>query len=161
MATAVATTWPMLTTGQALASAPVYSCQAKSEASVVAVYSRNTLAIPLRCGTLNYGFNHLVARGRWSDVFDSDIALTIARGEQSADGTVYAWFDDNCTETFRVIVNPGPIGGSGFRPQGVITAYEVSSPITVAYRTDYGGQRSIPEGTARTDCPIVIPVNDP
>lgn len=145
--------------GQALASAPAGTCQAKSETSVVRVYNRGGKAIPLRCGTLTYGFNHIVARGRWGDLFDSDIALTIARGEESTDGTVYAWFDDRCVETFRVIVNPGPIGRSGFRPQGVITAYRVISPTTAAYRSFSGALGSVPAEAPRTDCRLFVPVS--
>ena len=148
-----------LGSGQALAGPPAGTCQAKSETSVVRIYNRGSIAIPLRCGTLTYGFNHIVARGRWGDLFDSDIALTISRGEQSTDRTVYAWFDDRCVETFRVLVNPGPIGRSGFRPQGVITAYRVISPTTAAYRSSPGVSRSVPAEAPRTDCRLFVPVS--
>jgi hypothetical protein len=160
IAACLAAMGPVLTSERALAGAPPGSCQGKSEESVVKAYTRGILAIPLRCGTLTYGFTHIVDRGRWNDVFDSDIALTIARGEENGDGSIYAWFDDRCVEQFRVVVNQGPIGGSGFRPQGVITAYARTYPTTIAYRTAYGRPDSASTAATRTDCPIYVPVND-
>ena len=85
--------------------------------------------------------------------------MTTARGESSADGTVYAWFDDRCAEKFRVIVNPGPIGRSGFRLQGIITAYRVIPSVTAAYRTSSGWSTSVSEEAPRTDCPLFSPIS--
>ncbi|GAA4544412.1 hypothetical protein GCM10023175_22550 [Pseudonocardia xishanensis] len=139
----------------ASAAVPANFCDGKSEETVVRTYSRGSLAIPLRCGTNTYGFRHVVQKGRWNDAFDSRIANTIARGTVNAAGTIYGEMTDRCVNTFRVVVNQGAIGGSGFRPQGVITAYEVTYPNTASVR---------PEGVVpaqRTDCLIYEPVAEP
>jgi hypothetical protein len=70
----------------------------------------------------------------------------------SRDGTVFATFDDDCNELFRVIVNPGPLHGTGFSPQGIITAYFVT-PVTLET-----GQRSA-SSLADTHCLIAEPVS--
>lgn len=118
-------------------------------------YMRGAAAIPLRCGTATYGFNHLVQKGRWNAAFDSQIAQTISRGEESADRTIYATFNNTCVELFRAVVNPGAIGGTGFAPQGIITAYYRTYPTTAAAPDSTQASRE------RTDCPIIIPVNEP
>jgi hypothetical protein len=134
------------------ASVPTSYCNGKAESLVVKNYKRAADTIPLRCGTPTYGFVHLVTRGRWNAAFDSQIAQTIARGEVSADRTIYATFDARCHELFRVVVNPGPIGGNGFRPQGIITAYHISPirPTAQVLAAPADGQ-----------CPIIEPIADP
>ncbi|OLT14472.1 hypothetical protein BJF78_19185 [Pseudonocardia sp. CNS-139] len=96
----------------------------------------------------------MVFRGRWNQAYDAQIALAIARGTESRDRTVYATFDENCNELFRVLVNPRAYRGDQFSPQGVITAYPIT-PAMVGigheWRTESAGRQ----------CPIVEPVNAP
>jgi hypothetical protein len=88
-------------------------------------------------------------KARWDAAFDAMIALTIARGEkvddlqQDGGNKIFALFDGNCNELFRVIYNGGAYLGNGVSPQGIITAYyrgtvSTSAPAvtTLAYRTD-------------------------
>lgn len=140
--------------GTASASVPPTFCNGKSEESVVVNYRRGSLVLPLRCGTQTYGFRHVVARGRWNADFDSRIAEAIARGQQSKDKTIYSIFNADCLELFRVVVNPGPIGRDGFRPQGVITAYPLNYPNTTSLRSEGKAQAS-------RECPVFVPINEP
>jgi FlaG/FlaF family flagellin (archaellin) len=91
-------------------------CNGKSQSSVVKVYLRGTTAVPLRCGTAAWGFNHVKAR--WNVAYDALIAATVSRGYD--DGNVFNW---RTCPNFKVFYNPGPLHGTGVRPQGVITAY--------------------------------------
>ena len=113
------------------------------------VYQRGPTSIPLRCGTATYGFNHVLQR--WNDAYDSQIALTIARGEVTPDGSRYSLFTPKCKELFRVIVNQGPIGKAGFRPQGIITAYATDDLRTSAALT--------PSATDIDRCPLYQGIN--
>lgn len=123
------------------------ACSAKSEASVAVLYRRGPGAIPLRCGTVKWGFRHVVGHGRWNERFDAKIAWTISRGQVFDNGKIYAVFNGECLELFRVVVNPGAIYGTGFSPQGIVTAYETSGwPTSVAWA---GGPSDI---ELRSDC---------
>jgi hypothetical protein len=123
-----------ITVGQFLAvpsaSASVSSsyCNGRSYKSVVKKYYRGSAAHPLRCGRSTWGFRHITSR--WDAHFDSWIALTISRGaevgdlQQDGGSNIYAIFDRNCHELFRVIYNRNAyLGRTDVRPQGVITAY--------------------------------------
>ncbi|MGI5398398.1 hypothetical protein ACQEVG_02855 [Streptomyces sp. CA-135486] len=50
------------------------------------------------------------------------IANTVARGKQS-----FGFYYQNLAQcppvTYKVVFNDGPLGGTGVRPQGIITAY--------------------------------------
>lgn len=139
--------------GTAYASAPNNFCEGKAEQTVVKTYSRGSLVTPLRCGKASYGFDHMVGYGRWNDQYDSQIAETIARGEESRDKTIYATFGPGCKELFRVIVNQGPTRGNEFRPQGVITAYYTTKTQAIMK----------PNSTANDvgDCPIIEGIAEP
>ncbi|MGH3585505.1 MAG: hypothetical protein ACRDQ0_04190 [Pseudonocardia sp.] len=139
-------------TDGAAAEVPTYHCNDKSRESVVKIYHRGGVSVPLRCGTDTWGLNHIVSRGRWGDTFSAQIAQTIARGTVSRDGTVYAAFDDDCNEPFRIIVNSGALHGTEFAPQGIVTAYHIS-PGPQA--TAYPASSPAPDG----QCLIVEPVN--
>lgn len=137
----------------AVAAIPTDYCKDKTREAVVKRYNRGELTVPLRCGTDSWGFDHIVLRGRWSDGFSSQIAQTISRGTMSRDGTVYATFDADCNELFRIIVNPGALHGTGFSPQGIITAYYIT-PVTM----ETGRRVSSPSPDGQ--CLITEPVSD-
>lgn len=81
-------------------------CSGKTEDFMVKVYRRGAAAVPLRCGTDTYGFNHV--QTRWNASYDAQIAPTIARGDVTPDGRVYVLFGEKCRQLFRVLANPGP-----------------------------------------------------
>jgi hypothetical protein len=143
----------MLGAVPAQASVPTTYCDGKSMQSVANTYYRGSAANPLRCGTSTWAFLHITQR--WDAAFDSNIALTIARGEvvrdlqQDGGNTIYALFDKDCNELFRVIYNSNAyLANTTINPQGIITAfYSAGSgtaivPLTApadagpAYRTD-------------------------
>lgn len=138
----------------AQASVPTTSCNGRSYTYVVKAYTRGAAALPLRCGTSTWGFQHITAR--WNAGFDATIALTVSRGEAVADeqqdggSTIYALFDDQCNELFRVIYNSNAYLGNDVRPQGIITAFEITQggPAVAQRVTD-----TTP--AYRTDCPVV------
>jgi hypothetical protein len=153
----------------ASADVPTTYCGGRSYTYVVKSYTRGAAALPLRCGTLTWGFTHIKAR--WNPTFDANIALTISRGEEVTDwqgdggSAIYALFDDRCRELFRVIYNGGAYRGNDVRPQGVITAYETQFPPT-AYERQIGPVSYAARGNAashmtaatpsyRTDCPVI------
>ena len=132
------------------ASVPTSYCKGKSYQFVVKTYSRGSGRYALRCGTTSWGFNHITAR--WNATFDSKMGLTFAYGEDVSDvqgdggSNIFALFDGNCNQLFRIIYNGRALHGTGVSPQGVITAYDTSGPVsTVA-----------PAATAayRTNCPV-------
>ncbi|HEY6798319.1 MAG TPA: hypothetical protein VI248_26875 [Kineosporiaceae bacterium] len=139
----------------AAASVPTSYCNGKSLQSVVKNYYRGSAPRPLRCGTRTWGFLHITAR--WNSAFDAGIALTISRGEEVGDlqqdggSSIYALFDGQCNELFRVIYNGGAWRGTTtVSPQGIITAYDKSSVITTT------PERAVDAAaiTYRTDCPV-------
>ena len=138
----------------AQAAVPVTWCNGKSQVTLVKTYAYGGQALALRCGTGSWGFLHITHR--WSDHFDSMIALTIARGEKVNDvqgdgGTaIFSLQDNNCHELFRVIYNGGALHGSGVSPQGIITAYETGTSTATRQATPDR------EGASfyRTDCPV-------
>jgi hypothetical protein len=114
----------------AQASVPNTFCNGRTETWIARNYTRGAATLPLRCGNVRWGFQHITAR--WNAGFDANIALTISRGEyvtdfqQDGGSGIYALFSDRCTELFRVIYNGGALNGTGVRPQGIITAYAPS-----------------------------------
>lgn len=140
-----------LASGTASAATLAHPCNGKSQERIVANYNRGATIVPLRCGSPTYGFRHIEERGRWSATFSSKIALTISRGQQSRDRSIYSLFNSDCIELFRVVVNHGPFRGRGFRPQGVITAYERTYPTHT--RTSIDDYAVVPR-----ECPIYVPI---
>ncbi len=136
----------------AQASVPTTYCNGRFYTFVVKNYTRGAAHLPLRCGNSRFGFLHVTAR--WNAAFDANIALTIARGESASDvqqdggSAIYALFDNNCNELFRVIYNGGAYNGNGVRPQGIITAYAPGPISTIAPDTARAP-------AYRTDCPII------
>jgi hypothetical protein len=139
----------------ASATVPTTVCNGQSYKSLVKTYAYGAQALALRCGTATWGFVHIKAR--WNAAFDSMIALTIARGEKVSDlqqdggSVIFALFDGNCHELFRVIYNGRAYLGTGVSPQGIITAYyNTTGPVAV---------QVAPEAAAvagyRTDCPVI------
>lgn len=142
----------------ASASVPTNYCDPHSYTYVVKNYTRGNFVLPLRCGIAasNWGFRHLVDRGRWDPTFDSYIALTFSRGEYVHDlqndggDNIFALFDDGCNELFRIIYNSRAYNGNGVSPQGIITAYYRTYPPTL------GSYRMHPANADyRTDCPVI------
>lgn len=136
------------------ASVPTSYCKGKSYQSVVKTYARGSGRYALRCGTTSWGFNHITAR--WNATFDSKMALTFAYGEDVSDvqgdggSNIFALFDGNCNQLFRIIYNGRALHGTGVSPQGVITAYDTSGPVSTV------APQAAPAATAayRTNCPV-------
>jgi len=128
-------------------------CLRKSVASVVKTYAGQYTTIPLRCGTPRWGFTHLVAAGRWSASFDSQIQLTLSQGEDNGHQAVL--FDANCHEIFRVVYSQGPYNGANYQvnPMGIVTAY-YSSTTYLALTPPRSAVATPPLSYYRTDCPI-------
>ncbi|MGH3769272.1 MAG: hypothetical protein ACRDTX_29685 [Pseudonocardiaceae bacterium] len=161
---------PFATAVNAAASVPKNYCNGRSYTHVVKNYTRGAATLPLRCGTSTWGFSHITAR--WNAPFDSNIALTISRGEEVNDlqgdggSAIYALFNDRCEELFRVIYNGGAYRGNDVRPQGIITAYERSTVVPTAYErqlglVSYAMQANAVSGVIaaassyRTDCTVI------
>lgn len=59
------------------------ACKGKPKEYVLKIYKVKTSPpVPLRCGTSAFGFNHLLARGRWGDEFDRSIQRTLLSGRE-------------------------------------------------------------------------------
>ncbi|GGP95674.1 hypothetical protein [Streptomyces melanogenes] len=108
------------------AAATADPCAGKSETYVIKTYTRNFQAVPLRCGTSTWGYRHIVAKHGFDD---GQIANTVARGRQSF-GFYYTNLNQCPPMTFKVVFNDGALGGTGVRPQGIITAYYQPGHIT-------------------------------
>ena len=139
----------------AQASVSTSFCNTHAYTYVVKNYTRGAGAYPLRCGTSSWGFRHVTAR--WDAHFDAWIALTIARGADVSDvqgdggSNIFAIFDGNCNELFRVIYNGGAYNGNGVRPQGVITAYYEGGPVS-ALAQAVASIPSPPSSGTRANC---------
>ncbi|MYS61143.1 MULTISPECIES: hypothetical protein [Streptomycetaceae] len=94
-------------------------CAGKSATSIVKNYYRGPLIVPLRCGTSSWGYRHLAPKHEFND---SMIAQTVSRGNQMF-GFYYLNLNQCPAMMFKVVFNDGALGGTGVRPQGVITAY--------------------------------------
>ncbi|GAA1877143.1 hypothetical protein [Lapillicoccus jejuensis] len=151
-----------LTTAQA--SVPSNYCSGKSYTYLVKTYAYGVEKLALRCGTASWGFVHIANYGRWNSTFDSMIALTISQGEKVTDlqqdggNRIFALFDGNCHELFRVIYNGNAYNGSGVSPQGIITAYYSTSgtaktPGTIATYPQM--KAGVTNPAYRTDCPVI------
>ncbi|MFE6398135.1 MULTISPECIES: hypothetical protein [Streptomyces] len=96
-------------------------------------YYRGPVMVPLRCGTKNWGYKHLVDEGRWSGNFDKKINKTVWSGTITVDQpgqVVYERKFAGCPPRtlFKVVTNPGAYSADPrIKPQGVITAYKPSS----------------------------------
>jgi len=112
-------------------------CDGRAYTYVAKNYYRGVQVLPPRCGTSTWGLRHLVERGRWDSTFDSKAAEAVSRGD---DGGVYGYrlWKNQCPRTvdFRVIYNWGAYNGDGVRPQGVVTAYWVSTAATQSAPAD-------------------------
>ncbi|WP_143676622.1 hypothetical protein [Streptomyces sp. TLI_146] len=108
------------------AAATADPCAGKSETYAIKTYTRNFQAVPLRCGTSTWGYRHIVAKHGFND---SQTANTVARGRQSF-GFYYTNLNQCPPMTFKVVFNDGALGGTGVRPQGIITAYYQPGHIT-------------------------------
>lgn len=143
----------LVTVVSAAEAVPLNACDGQSYTKLVANYHRGTALYGMRCGTTSWGFIHV--KPRWNTTFDSNIALTISRGEDVADveqdggSVIFALFDNSCNELFRVIYNGGAYNGNGIRPQGIITAYYIThgGPARV-------GADAVVTPQYRTDCPV-------
>jgi hypothetical protein len=133
-----------VTASPAAASVPSNFCDPHAYTYVVKNYYRSGAAYTMRCGIAarNWGFRHLVADHEWNAQYDAWIALTIAHGADVNDvqndggSVIFAIFDGNCNELFRVIYNGGAYNGNGVRPQGLITAYYEGGPISAIAATE-------------------------
>lgn len=155
-ATLAATSIAALTIEPASATVSTSYCNGRSYKAVVKNYTRGSASLPLRCGTSTWGFRHITSR--WNADFDSMIALTISRGEavpdvqQDGGSKIYALFDNNCNELFRVIYNGGAYNGNDVKPQGIITAYDERTGTAV---TPGATQSGAVEPSYRTDCSVI------
>ncbi|MBV8542604.1 MAG: hypothetical protein JO063_09695 [Pseudonocardiales bacterium] len=144
----------------ASASVPTTYCGGRSYTYIVKNYARGAVALPLRCGTSTWGFTHITTR--WNETFDANIALTISRGEEVTDrqddggSAIYALFNDNCRELFRVIYNGGAYRGNDVRPQGIITAYDKSiTPVSYATPDSAASNVTAASSSYRTNCAVI------
>ena len=125
---------------------------------VVKTYFRGAARLPLRGGTVSWGFKHVTAR--WSAGYDTKIALTSARGGSVRDfqldggSRIYVLFDGFCHELFRVIYNGGAYLGTGVRPQGIISAFALSPIGVVAQPAAVRTGARAADPIYRTDCTI-------
>ena len=94
-------------------------CAGKPANHIVKNYTRSFVTVPLRCGTSTWGYRHLVPKHGFND---GQIANTVARGKQSF-GFYYTNLNQCPPTAFKVVFNNGAIGGTGVRPQGIVTAY--------------------------------------
>jgi len=99
---------------------------------------------------------HLSAR--WNAAFDSEIQLTIAQDEKVSDrqqdggSVIFALFDADRQEIFRVIYNGGAYDGNGMRPQGIISACaRTSIPTVIRPNAAEISQAAV----YRTDCSVI------
>ncbi|MFE0640113.1 hypothetical protein ACFW2Y_00575 [Streptomyces sp. NPDC058877] len=115
-----------ITSAPANAAATADPCAGKSENYIVKNYTRGFVNLPLRCGTSTWGYRHLVPKHGFND---SQIANTVARGKQSF-GFYYTNLAQCPPVTFKVVYNDGALGGTGVRPQGIITAYYQAGHIS-------------------------------
>lgn len=136
------------------ATVPNTYCNGRSYQTVVRTYTRSLSGLPLRCGNSSFGLVHF--KDRWNSAFDSEMALTISRGEgvvdEQGDGgsSIYALFDSNCNELFRVIYGANAYNGNGVQPVGVISAYYRTASAVVAQ----DALAQVSAGSYRTDCPV-------
>jgi hypothetical protein len=140
---------PAATTAvSATAGAPAASasdpCKRQHYSKVAYTFWIGPSKMPLRCGTQTWGYNHIVARGRWSTSFKNKISDTLFNGYEASPGVYYRYkVGTGCsskppTKNFKVVVNKGPLGGrpGGLTPQGIITAtVEYTNPAVVAAST--------------------------
>lgn len=104
-------------------------CTNRHYSKVAYNFNRGPSKIPLRCGKGTWGYNHIVARGRWSSSFKTKISDTLWKGYTTSPGVVYRYkpgtgCSPNPRKNFKVVYNTGPLGGrpGGLTPQGIITA---------------------------------------
>ncbi|MFT2017528.1 hypothetical protein ACMA1D_17070 [Streptomyces sp. 796.1] len=105
------------------------NCKDKSQATIAKTYYRGPGKVYLRCGNKDWGYRHLVARGRWSATFDKKISRTIWSGIITRDMPGERIYEDvriQCPPTaFKVVTNPRYYGKNPkIDPQGIITAYK-------------------------------------
>ncbi|MFD8623491.1 hypothetical protein ACFV4E_06265 [Streptomyces hygroscopicus] len=109
------------------------ACTRKSKKHVVKTYYRGPAKVVLRCGTKNWGYRHLVDRGRWSANFSKKIKGAIWSGDIVLDVPGQRIYERRVIQCpprilFRVVTNPGPYGADPrIKPQGIITAYKPAS----------------------------------
>ncbi len=105
------------------------TCNGQPRKTIFRKYYRGPLMVPLRCGDKNWGYKHLVAKGRWSKPFDKKIGRTIWSGTITAQGPgqrIFERLQPGCPlrSSFKVVTNPGVYSGDhSINPQGVITAF--------------------------------------
>lgn len=111
------------------------ACNGKPKEHILKTYTVRTYPpVPLRCGTVEgFGFNKLVAKGRWSSEFDEKIQETLLRGQEvqkSGTSHTFALGDlPPCPGHFRVVIEYKLYDSPGF--QGVINAYHTDDPSTL------------------------------
>ncbi|MFJ4771022.1 hypothetical protein ACIP88_18225 [Streptomyces uncialis] len=119
-----------------------------SQSKIARTYYRGPGKVYLRCGTRNWGFRHLVARGRWNATFDKKVSRTVRSGTITSNRPGERIYEDlrlpcppdSRTSYFKVVTNPVPLGADpSVNPQGIITAYRPAAPA--------------PEPAARQGCP--------
>lgn len=109
------------------------ACTGKPKKHIVTTYYRGPATVVLRCGTRNWGYRHLVAKGRWSANFSKKIKNTIWSGDIVTDvpgQRVYERRVIQCPPRilFKVVTNPDSYGADPrIKPQGIITAYKPAS----------------------------------
>lgn len=109
---------------ESTAAAATNPCAGRSKTYIVRKFFRGPAVYPLRCGTSTWGYNHLIKHG-----YDpSSIALTVAQGQQSLTQQSFIYSSNSCPSfTYKVVFNTGALNGNGVRPQGIITAYQVTA----------------------------------
>lgn len=113
-------------------------CDGHAMSYIAKYYYRGPSAIPLRCGSISWGYRHLVERGRWNFTFDAMIAEAVSRG--TVKPTVggrwhYIKLNNSCggPPYFSVLDNPLAYGANPkINPQGIITAYYAAAAPSLA-----------------------------
>jgi hypothetical protein len=97
-------------------------------------YRRAGQKVPLRWGTLRFGYRHLRHRHDWGPALDAGIRVTLAHGavvDTPGTSETYEYWLRDATgkfETnvgFRVVVQWAETRHDG-KPKGIITAYEIA-----------------------------------
>lgn len=116
--------------------ATAVKCKNKSRATIAKTYHRGPAEVYLRCGTKNWGFRHIAAKGRWNAAFDQKISKTVWSGMITTDlpgQRIYEDMRPSCPpkSEFKVITNPDEYNKDWrINPQGIITAYKNNKAVS-------------------------------
>lgn len=100
-------------------------CSGKSATYIVKNFYRGVAVYPLRCGTSTWGYNHIVIGHAYDP---AAITVTVSLGEAVIGVQAFLYTANVCpTSQYYVVYNTGALNGNGVQPQGIITAYPITS----------------------------------